>query len=86
MESMVEQNGQWYTLGNRTLNNLNLANNLLSDVCVQSFLDAVAEQDTYSESVTDGSIGLFRISLQVAVPSNCLMFKSTLTVTPEQDY
>ncbi|KAJ3081034.1 hypothetical protein HK102_002623 [Quaeritorhiza haematococci] len=43
---MFEHNGQWYILGNRTLNNLNLTRNGITIDGVKALLDALNEQDT----------------------------------------
>ncbi|KAI8923152.1 hypothetical protein BC831DRAFT_472407 [Entophlyctis helioformis] len=57
VEPMFESNGQWYILGNRALNSLNLTHN-------GALLDAVLDQEATNDQAPDGMLGIFRISLQ----------------------
>ncbi|KAJ3328328.1 Leucine-rich repeat-containing protein 71 [Blyttiomyces sp. JEL0837] len=59
MEPMFEHNGQWFVLGNRTLNSINLSQNGISEDGLKSFLDAVTEQEKSAENVTDGTDNSF---------------------------
>jgi hypothetical protein len=65
---MYEINGQWSVLGNRTLNNLDVSMNGITEVGVRSLHDAVVEQEMANEqpSVSDGNTGIYRINLQVS--------------------
>ncbi|KAJ3072216.1 Leucine-rich repeat-containing protein 71, partial [Rhizoclosmatium hyalinum] len=62
-EPTFEHNGQQFLIGNRTLNNLNLRQNGITETGVKAFLDAVAEQELSSESAPEGLYGLFRVSI-----------------------
>ncbi|KAI9206984.1 uncharacterized protein BJ171DRAFT_495373 [Polychytrium aggregatum] len=64
IEPMFEVNGQWFILGNRTLNNLNLSRNSITAAGLKAILDAVVEQESTAENMTEGIIGVFRVSLQ----------------------
>jgi hypothetical protein len=44
---------------------LNIAHNDIGDSGVQSFVEAVADQDVASDALNDGFPGLMRVSLQV---------------------
>ncbi|KAI9001979.1 hypothetical protein BC832DRAFT_128453 [Gaertneriomyces semiglobifer] len=65
LDSMFEYNGQWFALGNRTLNSLNLFRNGIHEDGVRSLFEAVQEQEATTEHAPDGSLGLFRLPLQV---------------------
>lgn len=67
MEPMVEINGQWYIIGNRSLNSLNLSGCGISQVGLKAIADTVHDQDSCAENIAreDGMMGLFRISLLV---------------------
>ena len=62
---MFEYNNQWFVLGNRTLNNLNLSLNGIGDDGVKYIFDAVAEQEHTAENAPEGLVGLFRLNLRV---------------------
>ncbi len=62
--SAFELNGQWYMLGNRTLLNLNLSRNGITDVGLKLLHDAIVEQEGTQE-YSEGAPGLYRLSLQV---------------------
>ncbi|KAJ3387689.1 Leucine-rich repeat-containing protein 71 [Lobulomyces angularis] len=58
MEPMFELNGQYFIIGNRSLNNLNLEKNNLRVNSLKLIMDVLKEQELSQE------IGLFRISLK----------------------
>lgn len=62
---MFEYNYHWYILGNRTLNNLNVCHNRITDTGVKYIFDAIAEQEQTAENSPEGSLGLFRMNLMV---------------------
>ncbi|KAJ3044315.1 Leucine-rich repeat-containing protein 71 [Rhizophlyctis rosea] len=64
VEPMFELNGQWYVLGNRTLNNLNLSRNGIREEGLKHLLDAVMEQEAAMDNAGEGMVGVFRIALQ----------------------
>lgn len=70
LEPMFENNGIWYTLGNRSLNNLNIAGCLLTEQSLKLLYDTVNEQELSAidfvapPDVVIG-LGLFRISSKV---------------------
>ncbi|KAL2916521.1 hypothetical protein HK105_203954 [Polyrhizophydium stewartii] len=64
IEPMFESNGQWYILGNRMLNSLNLSHNGITAIGLKALLDAVLDQEATNEQTPDGMLGIFRISLQ----------------------
>ncbi|TPX71415.1 hypothetical protein SpCBS45565_g01052 [Spizellomyces sp. 'palustris'] len=63
VEPMFEHNGQWFVLGNRTLNNLNLFRNNIREEGLKALLDAVTDQEITTENTPDAPIGLFRLTL-----------------------
>ncbi|TPX57589.1 hypothetical protein PhCBS80983_g03715 [Powellomyces hirtus] len=63
-EPMFEHNGQWFVLGNRSLNNLNLYGNVIREEGLKALWDALQEQDLTAEHAPEGTIGLFRLTLQ----------------------
>jgi hypothetical protein len=67
IEPMVEYGGQWYIIGNRSLNNLNLSGCGLTIDGLKSIVDVVQDQDACSENISreEGMYGLFRVSLSV---------------------
>jgi hypothetical protein len=65
IEPMFEVNNQWYVLGNRTLNSLNLCNNRISEIGLKVILDVIMEQEITSDQAADGFLGLFRVVLFV---------------------
>lgn len=72
-ESIFEQNGVWYFKGNKTLCNLNLSKNSITDDGVQWLLDAVVGQETTSSTPSVGTDpvippAMFQISLSVIIP------------------
>ncbi|KAI9340309.1 hypothetical protein BDR26DRAFT_861686 [Obelidium mucronatum] len=62
-EPTFEYNGQTYLIGNRTLNNLNVRQNGITEVGLKYLLDAVNEQELSAESAPEGLLGLFRVSM-----------------------
>jgi hypothetical protein len=62
---MFEVNNQWYVLGNRSLNSLNVSANDITELGLKNLLTLITEQDSTSEQATEGSLGLFRIVLSV---------------------
>ncbi|KAJ3320947.1 Leucine-rich repeat-containing protein 71 [Boothiomyces sp. JEL0866] len=62
-EPMFEVNNQWYILGNRTLNSLNLCSNGITDHGLKILYELVNEQEITSEQALDGMLGLFRLIL-----------------------
>jgi hypothetical protein len=71
---MVDIGGQWYIIGNRALNNLNLSGCGLTLVGLKAIVDVVRDQDACSENIVargeEGMHGLFRISLAVFLRRN----------------
>ncbi|KAJ3415969.1 hypothetical protein HDV05_003566 [Chytridiales sp. JEL 0842] len=66
IEPMFEHNGQWFVLGNRSINSLNLRQNGITEDGIKAFLDAVTEQESSAENAAhEGTVGLFRLNLQV---------------------
>ncbi|KAI8902218.1 hypothetical protein BC833DRAFT_521338, partial [Globomyces pollinis-pini] len=63
IEPMFEVNGQWYILGNRTLNSLNLCANNITEVGLKYLLEVINEQEITSDQPMDGMLGVFRIVL-----------------------
>lgn len=61
--SMFEINNRFYIQGNRTLNNLNLCGNSITEYGLQILLNVTLEQDVCAENGNE--IGLFKIPLQV---------------------
>ncbi|KAJ3293814.1 hypothetical protein HK104_004183 [Borealophlyctis nickersoniae] len=61
---MFEHNGQWFILGNRSLNSLNLFHNGIREEGLKALYDAVAEQEASNENAPEGGVGIFRIVLQ----------------------
>ncbi|KAL5040679.1 hypothetical protein RTP6_007665 [Batrachochytrium dendrobatidis] len=64
VEPMFEFNGQWYLLGNRTLNSLNLSHNGIGMLGLKALSDAIIEQETTNDQSPDGLLGVFRLNLQ----------------------
>ncbi|KAI8805645.1 hypothetical protein BJ742DRAFT_399000 [Cladochytrium replicatum] len=64
LEPMFEYNNQWYVLGNRTLNSLDLSYNGITEIGAKAILDAVLEQENAPDPPPEGLMGLFRLSLQ----------------------
>ncbi len=66
-EPIYEINGQWYTLGNRTLNNLDFSMNEVTDIGLNYLYDAICVQESTNEiaSSADGLYGIYRLSLVV---------------------
>ncbi|KAJ3275924.1 Leucine-rich repeat-containing protein 71 [Terramyces sp. JEL0728] len=62
-EPMFEVNNQWYILGNRILNSLNLCSNGITDHGLKILYDVVNEQEFTSDQALDGMLGLFRLIL-----------------------
>lgn len=65
LEPMFELNSQWFLLGNRTLNSLNLSFNDITNHGLQILYDILCEQEATAEQATDGMLGLFKLSLAV---------------------
>jgi hypothetical protein len=65
LEPMFEVNNQWYILGNRSLNSLDVSWNGVTEMGVKYLYDTVAEQELTADQASDGMLGLFRISLAV---------------------
>jgi hypothetical protein len=68
LEAMFEVNGQWYILGNRSLCNLDLSSNDISEVGLKYLLEAVTIQESTVEHAqnSDVGLGIYRISLHVS--------------------
>ena len=66
-EQIYEINGQWYTLGNRTINNLDVSMNEVTDIGLNYLYDAICIQESSNEiaSSADGLYGIYRLSLLV---------------------
>lgn len=64
---MFEINNQWFVLGNRTLNNLNVSHNGITEAGLKTLFDAVTEQELTAENANDGLLGLFRANLYVSL-------------------
>ncbi|KAJ1553807.1 Leucine-rich repeat-containing protein 71 [Nowakowskiella sp. JEL0078] len=64
VEPMYESNGQWFVLGNRTLNNLDISFNCVSEVGMKALSEAVLEQESSSEYTPENLLGILRISTQ----------------------
>jgi hypothetical protein len=62
---MFEINNQWYEVGNRTLNNLNVCANNITDLGIKHVYDALIEQENTAEQAPEGLLGLFRVNLSV---------------------
>lgn len=62
---MFEVNNQWYVLGNRSLNSLNVSANDITELGLKNLLNLIIEQDSTSEQAAEGSLGLFRVNLSV---------------------
>jgi hypothetical protein len=69
---MFEHNGQWFVLGNRSLNSLNLRQNGITEDGIKALLDSVTGQETSVENAHEGMIGLFRLNLQVRIQRSLL--------------
>ena len=65
VEPMYEINGEWYLLGNRTLNNFDLSLNGITEAGLKALLDAVTVQESTNDQalISDGYVGLYRMSL-----------------------
>ncbi|KAJ1340203.1 hypothetical protein BSLG_005196 [Batrachochytrium salamandrivorans] len=63
-EPMFESNGQWYILGNRTLNSLNISHNSIGELGLKALLDAVINQEATNDQSPEGMLGIFRIAMQ----------------------
>ncbi|KAJ3231890.1 Leucine-rich repeat-containing protein 71 [Chytriomyces hyalinus] len=63
-EPVFENNGQWYVIGNRTLNNVNLRQNGITETSLKLLIDVLAEQDLSDEATPEGMLGLFRVAIQ----------------------
>lgn len=72
---MFELNGQWFVLGNRTLNNLNLSRNGIHEEGLKALMDAVLEQEASIDNAPEGMIGIFRIALQVGGHDDCTYWR-----------
>lgn len=61
VEPMFEFAGQWYIIGNRTLNNLNLCGCGITEVGLRILLETIHDQELCTENSTmlEGSLGLF---------------------------
>lgn len=59
-----ELNGNLYFVGNRTLNNLNISSNKISDVGLKEILETLMEQDLTSQESPDGLQGLYRVNIE----------------------
>ncbi len=64
IEPMFENNGTWFTLGNRSLNNLNLSGCNLTDHGLKILYDTVQEQELSVECAPEAGLGLIRISVK----------------------
>jgi hypothetical protein len=62
---MFEVNNQWYILGNRTLNSLNVASNGITEAGVRHLLQLIADQEHVSDQTPEGLLGLFRVIMNV---------------------
>lgn len=64
---MFEVNGQWYILGNRSLCNLDLSANDISEIGLRHLLEAVSIQEATVEQAQNSDVGhgIYRISLHV---------------------
>ncbi|KAJ3140902.1 hypothetical protein HK100_008441 [Physocladia obscura] len=65
-EPLFEHNGQYFLIGNRTLNNLNLRQNGITETGVRLLLDMISEQELSAENTPEGMSGIFRIALHVS--------------------
>ncbi|KAJ3352611.1 Leucine-rich repeat-containing protein 71 [Kappamyces sp. JEL0680] len=63
VEPMFEINNQWFVLGNRALNSLNVSLNGITDIGVKHLLDVLLTQESSLDQTPDGVLGLFRIAL-----------------------
>ncbi|KAI8616896.1 hypothetical protein BC830DRAFT_1115993 [Chytriomyces sp. MP71] len=68
-EPVFEHNGQLHLIGNRTLNNMNLRQCMLTESSLKSLADALSEQDLSVEGNPEGVMGLIRVALMVSFPS-----------------
>jgi hypothetical protein len=62
---IFEVNGQWYMVGNRTLNSLNVSSNGITDGGLKALIDVVMEQEAAADQAPEGLLGLFRVILHV---------------------
>ncbi|KAJ3208640.1 Leucine-rich repeat-containing protein 71 [Entophlyctis luteolus] len=62
-EPVFEHNGQFFLVGNRTLNNLNLRQNGITEIGAKALIDILADQELSVEVTPEGALGLFRVSL-----------------------
>lgn len=65
MALVFEIGGSFFSWGNRTLCNLNVSSNRITDVGAKEFCDALQEQEVAGDVLMDGNTGLIKISLQV---------------------
>jgi hypothetical protein len=65
IEPMFEANSQWYILGNRSLNSVDVSWNGITEMGLKFLYDVVMEQDQTAEQSPDGMLGLFRVGLLV---------------------
>ncbi|KAJ3251971.1 Leucine-rich repeat-containing protein 71 [Chytriomyces hyalinus] len=62
-EPVFENNGQWYVIGNRTLNNINMRQNGITETSLKLLIEVLAEQDLSDEATPEGMLGLFRVAI-----------------------
>ena len=63
---MFEKDGVWFVIGNRTLNNLNLAGCNISENGLKLLAEVIHEQELSENTQPEGIIGLFRMLLLVS--------------------
>ncbi|KAJ3161656.1 Leucine-rich repeat-containing protein 71 [Geranomyces michiganensis] len=87
-EPMFEHNGQWFILGNRTLNNLNLYNSGIRDEGLKALWEALQQQEATAEHAAEGSIGVFRLTLQANAfePNHPLLAQITSFLNARNPY
>ena len=64
IEPMFESNGQWFIIGNRSINNLNLSGCNLTENSLKIINELVMELESTTDATPDGCLGLIRVSLQ----------------------